>query len=70
MSAVKKKKPENSEESPELKVGNTGTCGGPVGKTSPNTGGVGWFIPDWGAKISHASWPKPKHEKKYYCNKS
>ena len=37
--------------------------GGPVVKTSPsNAGGVG-SIPDWGAKIPHASGPKkPKHK--------
>ena len=41
--------------------------GGPVVKTSPsNTGAVG-SIPDWGAKISHASqWKKPNSK---CCNK-
>ena len=37
--------------------------GGPMAKASPsNAGGVGW-IPGWGPKIPHASWPKkPKHK--------
>ena len=34
--------------------------GSPMVKTSPsNTAGVG-SIPAWGAKISHALWPKTK----------
>ena len=44
--------------------------GGRVVKTSPsNAGGVG-SIPDRGAKIPHASWPKKQNIKqKQYCNK-
>ena len=42
-------------------------------KTSPsNAVGAGW-IPGWGAKIPHASWPKKKKnqsiKQKQYCNK-
>ena len=41
-----------------------------VVKTLPsNVGGMG-LIPDWGAKIPHALWPKPQNIKqKQYCNK-
>ena len=48
-----------------------GFSGGPVVKTSPsNAGGVG-SIPNGGAKILHALWPKktPNIKKKQYCNK-
>lgn len=40
------------------------------GKTLPSsTGGVG-LIPDQGAMIAHASWPKIKNIKQpQYCNK-
>ena len=45
-----------------LKVILWGFPGGPVVKTSPsNSEGVG-LIPGWGAKISHALWPKHKTE--------
>ena len=42
----------------------------PVVKTSPSkAGGVG-LIPGWGAKTSHASWPKNQNIKqKQYFNK-
>ena len=65
MNAQEKKKPEKFRRKPRVKSRNTGTCGGPVCKTSPsNTGGVGWFIPDWGAKIpSCLLAKKPKHER-------
>ena len=51
--------------------------GGPVVKTSSfSAGGVG-SIPEWVAKIPHASWPKSQTKKKrqfkknqkQYCNK-
>ena len=47
-----------------------GFSGGPVVKTSlSNTGGAR-LIPGWGAKISHASWPKNrKIKQKQYCTK-
>ena len=45
-----------------LKVILWGFPGGPVVRTSPsNSEGVG-LIPGWGAKISHALWPKHKTE--------
>ena len=34
--------------------------GSPVVKTSPSSAGGAGSIPGWGAKISHASWPKTK----------
>ena len=45
--------------------------GGPVVKTSPSTAGGAGLIPDWGAKIPHASRrPKTQNIKqKQYCNK-
>ena len=44
--------------------------GGPVVKTSPSKAGGGGLIPDWGAKIPHASQPKYQNVKqKQYCNK-
>ena len=45
--------------------------GGPVVKTLPPIAGDGDSIPDWGAKVPHASWSKKKKKKKqnHYCNK-
>ena len=37
--------------------------GGPVVKTSPSKAGGAGSIPDRGAKIPHASWPKKKNKK-------
>ena len=44
--------------------------GGPVVKTSPSNAEGAGSIPDQGAKIPHASWPKNQNIKqKQYCNK-
>ena len=42
--------------------------GGPVVKTLPPIAGGGGSIPDWGAKVPHATWSKKKKQK-HYCNK-
>ena len=36
--------------------------GGPVVKTLPPIAGGGGSIPDWGAKVPHASWSKKKEK--------
>ena len=53
-----------------IKKNNWNFPGGPVVKPSPsNAGGTG-LIPDWGAKIPHASGLKSQNIKqKQYCNK-
>ena len=38
--------------------------GGPMVKTSPSKAAVASLIPDQGAKISHASWPKSQTKTK------
>ena len=39
-------------------------------KTLPSNAGGAGSIPGWGAKISHASWPKNQNIKqKQHCNK-
>ena len=43
---------------------------GPVVETLPSNVGSAGLIPDWGAKILYASWPKNQNIKqKQYCNK-
>ena len=43
---------------------------GPVVETLPFNVGSAGLIPDWGAKILYASWPKNQNIKqKQYCNK-
>ena len=44
--------------------------GSPVVKTSPSNEGDAGLIPDRGAKILHALWPKNQNiQQKQYCNK-
>ena len=44
----------------ELKGEDVRTFPALVVKTSPSKAGAAGLIPGWGAKILHASWPKPK----------
>ena len=45
--------------------------GGPVVKTSSSNAGASGSIPDWEAKVPHASWPKNQNikQQKEYCSK-
>ena len=52
------------------KPGSWDSLGGPVVGTSPSNAGDAGLLPDWGARIPHASWPKTQNIKqKQYCNK-